>query len=92
VFHDLLTKNDDYLWRDDHESAFQELKLRMMSGPILSFYDASKSLLVISDSSLFSIVYAIVQEGENKQIHLIACGGRSLSPQNAKGQSLTSNA
>jgi len=73
VFHDLLTKNDDYLWKDEHESAFQELKLRMSSGPILSFYDSSKPLLVISDSSLFSIRYVIVQEGQtNNSTSLLA--------------------
>jgi len=66
VFHDLLTTNEDYLWRDVHELAFQDLKQRMLSGPILSFYDASKPLLVISDSSFFSLGYIIVQESENK--------------------------
>jgi len=84
VFHDLLTKNDDYIWRDQHEAAFQQFKLRMLSGPILSFYDASKPLLVISDSSLFSIGYVIVQEWENKQFHIIASGARSLSPTERK--------
>jgi len=84
AFHDLSSKNDEYVWRDDHKLAFQELKQRMLSGPILSFYDSSKPLMVVSNASLFSIGYVFFQTGENKQYHLIACGGRSLSPTERK--------
>jgi len=42
VFHDLLSKSEnDYIWKAEHESAFQDLKQRMLSGPILGCYDAS---------------------------------------------------
>jgi len=70
---------NDYLWNDQHEVAFQELKERMLFGPILSIYDSSKPLFVIADGSLEAIGYVIFQHGENKQCHLIGCGGRSLT-------------
>jgi len=63
---------------------FQDLKQRMLSGPILGFYDASKPLYMMTDSSLFAMGYVIYQESENKLNHLIACGGRSLSSTECK--------
>jgi len=80
VFYDLLYKSEnDYIWKAEHESAFQDIKQRMLSGPILGFYDASKRLYMMTNSSLFAVGYLIYQKFENKQNHLIACGGRVLT-------------
>ncbi|GJS16720.1 putative reverse transcriptase domain-containing protein [Tanacetum coccineum] len=45
-------KNKPYVWGDDEEEAFQTLKLKLCSAPILSLPKASKDFVVYCDASL----------------------------------------
>ncbi|GKC09572.1 putative reverse transcriptase domain-containing protein [Tanacetum coccineum] len=48
----LTQKNKSYVWGDDEEEAFQTLKLKLCSAPILSLPEGSKDFVVYCDASL----------------------------------------
>ncbi|GJX17982.1 putative reverse transcriptase domain-containing protein [Tanacetum coccineum] len=48
----LTQKNKPYVWGDDEEEAFQTLKLKLCSAPILSLPEVSKDFVVYCDASL----------------------------------------
>ncbi|GKB08471.1 putative reverse transcriptase domain-containing protein [Tanacetum coccineum] len=48
----LTQKNKPYVWGDDEEEAFQTLKLKLCSAPILSLPEGSKDFVVYCDASL----------------------------------------
>ncbi|GJU47252.1 putative reverse transcriptase domain-containing protein [Tanacetum coccineum] len=51
--HDTPTeKNKPYVWGDDEEEAFQTLKLKLCSAPILSLPEGSEDFVVYCDASL----------------------------------------
>ncbi|GJS01670.1 putative reverse transcriptase domain-containing protein [Tanacetum coccineum] len=45
-------KNKSYVWGDDEEEAFQTLKLKLCSAPILSLPEGSEDFVVYCDASL----------------------------------------
>ncbi|GKD95031.1 putative reverse transcriptase domain-containing protein, partial [Tanacetum coccineum] len=45
-------KNKSYMWGDDEEEAFQTLKLKLCSAPILSLPEGSEDFVVYCDASL----------------------------------------
>nr|GEU29020.1 reverse transcriptase domain-containing protein [Tanacetum cinerariifolium] len=47
----LTRKNKPYVWGDDDEEAFQTLKLKLYSVPILSLLEGSKEFVVYCDAS-----------------------------------------
>nr|GEW96092.1 retrotransposon protein, putative, Ty3-gypsy subclass [Tanacetum cinerariifolium] len=48
----LTQKNKPYMWGDDEEEAFQTLKLKLCSTPILSLPEGSEDFVVYCDASL----------------------------------------
>nr|GFA23948.1 putative reverse transcriptase domain-containing protein [Tanacetum cinerariifolium] len=48
----LTQKTKPYMWGDDEEEAFQTLKLKLCSAPILSLPEGSKDFVVYYDASL----------------------------------------
>nr|GEU33640.1 reverse transcriptase domain-containing protein [Tanacetum cinerariifolium] len=48
----LTQKNKPYMWGDDKEEAFQTLKLKLCSAPILSLPEGSEDFVVYCDASL----------------------------------------
>nr|GEW16561.1 hypothetical protein [Tanacetum cinerariifolium] len=48
----LTQKNKPYMWGDDEEQAFQTLKLKLCSAPILSLPKGSEDFVVYCDASL----------------------------------------
>ncbi|GJR60576.1 putative reverse transcriptase domain-containing protein [Tanacetum coccineum] len=48
----LTQKNKPYVWGDDEEEAFQTLKLKLCSAPILSLLEGNEDFVVYYDASL----------------------------------------
>ncbi|GJR59770.1 putative reverse transcriptase domain-containing protein [Tanacetum coccineum] len=74
-------KNKPYVWGDDEEEAFQTLKLKLCSAPILSLPEGSEDFVVYCDASLkgFRVVlmqrekviaYASRQLGKNEENYM----------------------
>ncbi|GJZ99096.1 putative reverse transcriptase domain-containing protein [Tanacetum coccineum] len=62
VFMDLMNrKNKPYVWGDDEEEAFQTLKLKLCSTPILSLPEESEDFVVFCDASLKGFGVVLMQ-------------------------------
>ncbi|GKA86800.1 putative reverse transcriptase domain-containing protein [Tanacetum coccineum] len=77
-----MEKNKPYVWGDDEEEAFQTLKLKLCSAPILSLLEGSEDFVVYCDASLKGfgavlmqrekvIAYASRQIRNNKENYMI---------------------
>ncbi|GJS38620.1 putative reverse transcriptase domain-containing protein [Tanacetum coccineum] len=60
----LTQKNKPYVWGDDEEEAFQTLKLKLCSAPILSLPEGSEDFVVYCDASLKGFGAVLMQRRE----------------------------
>ncbi|GKE91488.1 putative reverse transcriptase domain-containing protein [Tanacetum coccineum] len=65
----LTQKNKPYVWDDDEEEAFQTLKLKLCSAPILSLPKGSEDFVVYCDASLKGFG-AVLMKGEKKELNM----------------------
>lgn len=75
---DLTKKDKKFIWSEDCENSFQELKTRLMSAPILAFPQVDGSNFILdTDASAYAIgaVLSQVQDGKER---VIAYGSRCL--------------
>ncbi|CAG2190886.1 unnamed protein product [Mytilus edulis] len=73
----LLKKDQRFKWTPECDIAFENLKDRLTSAPILSFPHLDKPFILATDSSEFSNGY-ILSQIQNGLEHVIAYGGRQL--------------
>lgn len=69
----LQRKGKKFVWSEQCEIAFQTLKVRLTSAPILVVHDPSRDFVVCTDASLEGIGVVLIQEG-----HVIAYESRKL--------------
>ena len=76
--HQLTEKARDFQWSEGCEEAFQELKNRLTSAPILAFPDFDQPFVLDTDASQAGIgaVLSQVQEGQER---VVAYASRTLS-------------
>lgn len=51
----LTCKDEKFVWTEDYESSFQELKIKLTSVPILTFSSGSGGFVIYSDVSLCNL-------------------------------------
>jgi hypothetical protein len=69
----LLEKGVDFSWTDERQSAFEELKKRLTTAPVLTLPDQSKRFIVYCDASRDGLGCVLMQEGR-----VIAYASRQL--------------
>ena len=76
-----LTKKDrKWTWGEDEQLAFDEIKHRVTSSPILHFADDSKPFHIEADSSNFATGVVLSQQSsDNLKWHPIAFSSKSLN-------------
>ena len=74
----LTRKNVEFVWSPDCDFAFNELKNRLCSPPILAYPDFEKPFHLYTDASKSSIGYVLGQKIDGKE-HVVAYGGRELN-------------
>ena len=76
-----LTKNNsDFHWSSDEQSAFDLLKEKITSAPILALPNNSKPFCIEADSSDFATGVVLSQQSlDNDKWHLVAFFSKSLS-------------
>ncbi|CAI7871274.1 unnamed protein product [Closterium sp. NIES-53] len=74
---DLLHKDRNFVWGEEAEAAFQELKQLLVSPPVLHIADPSRPFEVITDASDFAIGAVLLQDFGNG-LQLIAYESRKL--------------
>lgn len=75
---ELLVKGKPFVWTDACEQAFNNLKDRLVSAPILSYHDFTKEFILYTDASGFTISYILGQKDSGGRETAIAYGGRAL--------------
>ncbi|KAD7117060.1 hypothetical protein E3N88_04328 [Mikania micrantha] len=69
----LTRKNVKFVWGDDQEKAFQELKSKLTQAPVLTLPDGPNDFVVYSDASYLGLGYVLMQRGK-----VIAYASRQL--------------
>ncbi|MCG8113674.1 MAG: RNase H-like domain-containing protein, partial [Candidatus Thiodiazotropha taylori] len=75
----LLKKNTKFVWDSNCQNAFETLKQRLVTAPILSYpkYDEG-TFILDTDASLYGIGCVLSQMQQNEE-HVIAYGSKTLS-------------
>ncbi|CAI7790846.1 unnamed protein product [Closterium sp. NIES-53] len=80
---DLLHKDRNFVWGEEAEAAFQELKNFLVSPPVLCIANPSRPFEVITDASDFAIGAVLLQDFENRlqpiayESHKLQAAGRN---------------
>ncbi|OAE22608.1 hypothetical protein AXG93_3149s1000 [Marchantia polymorpha subsp. ruderalis] len=75
----LLRKNEPYEWGEEQQTAFEELKEKLTSAPVLRSPDWNKPFHVFVDTSAFATGAVLSQRDENKRDYPIYYASRQLS-------------
>ena len=78
--HKLTSKDSEFIWTDVHQKAFEELKQKLITPPILRFPDLSKPFILMTDASGYALGAVLGQQDEKEKDHVIAYTSRGLKP------------
>ncbi|GJR73717.1 putative nucleotidyltransferase, ribonuclease H [Tanacetum coccineum] len=71
----LMRKGEKFVWTDERQESFEELKRRLVSAPILTLPSGSGGFQIYSDASKKGLGYVLMQHGK-----VIAYASRQLKP------------
>ncbi|GJT45891.1 ribonuclease H-like domain-containing protein [Tanacetum coccineum] len=71
----LMRKGEKFVWNEEREKSFEELKQRLVSAPILTLPSGSGGFQIYSDASKKGLGYVLMQHGK-----VIAYASRQLKP------------
>jgi hypothetical protein len=77
--HDLTKKDSEFVWGEAQERAFQTLKERILSDPVLKLPDPTKPFEVETDASDYAIGGQLGQRDEQGKLHPVAFFSKKLS-------------
>lgn len=77
--HDLLQKGRQFVWSKECQDVFDECKRALMGSPMLSFYDPSKEISIVTDACEYGVgaVLNVVVDNEERPIYMVSA---TLSP------------
>ena len=78
--HDLTKNTNKFIWSDDCQSAFEALKVRLITAPILGFPDFNAQFFLCVDASSEGLGAVLEQKRDGRSV-AIAYGGRKLTAQ-----------
>jgi len=67
-------------WNVEAEAAFNELKKRFTTGPVLAHFDPTKPVILETDAYDFAIGAVLLQRDEENRLHPVAFHSRKFSP------------
>ena len=68
----MLEKNKAFIWTDDGQRAFTEIKHFLTNPPILAYTDFSATFILDTDASDLGVVAVLSQKGKDDLEHPIA--------------------
>ncbi|UYV78630.1 K02A2.6-like, partial [Cordylochernes scorpioides] len=74
----LLSKKEEWIWGDDQDRAFDQIKKNLTSAPGLALYDPSLPITVSADASSFGLG-AVIWQTKDGLRQVIAYASRTLS-------------
>jgi hypothetical protein len=78
--HKLLKKNNKFEWNETTEEAFQTLKDKLTSAPILIRPNYNKEFIIVTDASNVGLGAVLEQIDEDKERRPVSYWSRSLQP------------
>lgn len=73
-------KKEGFKWEPEQQEAFDTLKERMYSAPVLSHPDYDKEFILYTNASYIGLRYILAQVKEDGKEHLIQYDGKKLKP------------
>ena len=70
--HQLMRKDQSFTWTTEHQEAFEELKSRLTSAPILIYPDFEKPFVLYTDASSFGLGAVLSQKTNDGKEHVVA--------------------
>lgn len=74
----LTRTNVKFQWTAHHQRAFDEMKSKLITAPILANPDFSKEFHIHTDASKVAIGSCLMQQGSDGKEHAIACYSRKM--------------
>ena len=74
----LLAKDTQFKWTAECHDAFECLKTKLTSAPILAYPDMNQPFILTCDAGSSAIGYILSQIGKDNKEHVITYGGRAL--------------
>ncbi|POM80725.1 Pol protein [Phytophthora palmivora] len=75
---DLLKKDADWVWEQQHQDAFDSIKACLQQAPVLALPDENKSVNVVCDASDYAIGCALLQKDDEGHERVIPFQSRQL--------------
>ena len=76
----LFQKGTKWVWGDEQQKPFEEVKKLLISECLLAHYDPNKELLLACDASPYGLGAVLSHCSEDGQEQLIAFASRTLAP------------
>jgi hypothetical protein len=67
----LQAKDTKFKWTSECQDAFESLKEKLITVPILAFPDMNKPFILTYDASKITIGYILLQLGDDNKEHVI---------------------
>ncbi|KAG7304583.1 hypothetical protein JYU34_011548 [Plutella xylostella] len=77
--HALLKKGVKWEWSDSCNAAFEEIKVRLTSDPVLAHYSPELPLVLAVDSSAYGLGAVLAQRHPDGSERLVCCASRTLN-------------
>ncbi|POM73110.1 Pol protein [Phytophthora palmivora] len=68
----LTAKDDDWVWEQQHQDAFDSIKASLQQAPVLALQDENKSFSVVCDASDYVIDCALLQKDDEGRERVIS--------------------
>lgn len=76
---DLLKKDSAWIWDNMHEKAFQDIKTRLSSAPVLAHYRPDRKTKLSADASAYGLGAVLLQQQDDNSMKPVFYISRSLS-------------
>ena len=77
---ELTKKNIPWLWKHKHQTIFDDVKTKLISPKVMSYYVPSLNSLIITDASPVGISAILLQQSSDSSYRIIAYSSRTLTP------------
>ena len=77
--HSLTKKNAEFVWNNDCQLAFESLKQRLTTAPVLVYPNFNQNFVLETDTSIKGLGAVLSQRQGDNQLHPAAFASRALS-------------